>query len=152
MTHPNIFEADTLQELNKRINRLSHTTQPQWGSMNVGQMLAHVNVTYEMMYDNIHPKPNAFVKLMLKLFVKQGVVGPKPYRKNLRTAPQFLITDEREFDTEKKRLQHYLAKTRQLGIETIGAMESNSFGKLTHNEWNTMMYKHLDHHLSQFGV
>ena len=30
--------------------------------------------------------------------------------------------------------------------------ESNSFGPLTKGEWNNMFYKHLDHHLSQFGV
>ncbi|MCJ8164098.1 hypothetical protein MKJ04_04535 [Pontibacter sp. E15-1] len=30
--------------------------------------------------------------------------------------------------------------------------ESHSFGRLSSQEWNNMFYKHLDHHLSQFGV
>ena len=43
-----------------------------------GQMLAHCNVAYEMTHDNQHPKPNALVKLLLRLFVKNTVVGPSP--------------------------------------------------------------------------
>jgi hypothetical protein len=30
--------------------------------------------------------------------------------------------------------------------------ESNSFGALNSTEWNNMLFKHLDHHLNQFGV
>jgi hypothetical protein len=39
-----------------------------------------------------------------------------------------------------------------MGADAFEGKESNSFGKLTASEWNIMMYKHLDHHLTQFGV
>ena len=52
------------------------------------------NVTYEMMYDKIHQKPNGFVKFMLKELIKSKVVDGKPYPKNGRTATQFGIIDE----------------------------------------------------------
>ncbi|GAA5224868.1 DUF1569 domain-containing protein [Membranihabitans marinus] len=148
----NIFEESVTKEVIERINQLTNDSQPIWGKMNVGQMLAHCNVMYEMVYDNIHPKAKGFKKLLLKLFVKPMVVGPAPYKRNLRTAPAFLITDERDFETEKNRLIKYLEDTQALGGRYFHMKESNSFGFLTENEWNVMFYKHIDHHLQQFGV
>jgi len=128
------------------------TAQPQWGKMSVGQMLAHCNVSYEMVYEDKHPKPKGFVKTLLKLFVKNTVVGEAPYKKNTRTGPAFLITTEKDFETEKNRLTNYILKTQQLGEKEFDNKASHSFGNLNISEWNNMFYKHLDHHLSQFGV
>lgn len=147
-----IFNKETAQEFIERINKLSPSSQANWGKMNVGQMLAHSNVTYEFIYDNKHPAPGGFGKLMLKLFVKPIVVNEKPYKNNSRTAPAFIITDERVFENEKNRLINYITKTQQLGRKEFEGKESLSFGKLTAQEWNNMFVKHLDHHLGQFGV
>lgn len=148
----NVFDKSVTDELIKRTNALSTESQPNWGIMNVAQMLAHCNVTYEMVYEDIHPKPNAFVKFMLKLFVKSQVVGDKPYKKNSRTAPQFVMKGDKDFEKEKERLIAYLNKTQQLGKQHFEGKQSHSFGSLSSDEWNVMFYKHLNHHLNQFGV
>lgn len=152
MALPNIFTKSVADGVIQRINNLTPATQPKWGKMNVGQMLAHCNVTYEMVYDNKHKAPGGLGKLLLKMFVKNIVVSEKPYTKNSRTAPQFLITTEKEFNTEKERLINYINKTQQLGEKAFDGKESLSFGPLNTTEWNNMFYKHLDHHLTQFGV
>jgi hypothetical protein len=105
-----------------------------------------------MVYDNIHPKPNAFKRFILKLIVKNIVVNDKPYKPNSQTAPEFIIKDARKFEAEKQRLIDYLHKTQQLGAKYFEGKESLSFGVLNHQEWNNMFVKHLEHHLSQFGV
>lgn len=120
--------------------------------MSVDKMLAHCNVAYQMAFEDIHPKPNGFKKWMLKNFIKPIVLNNKPYKRYSRTAPQFLITDAKNFDLEKARLINYILKTIELGEDYFDNKESHSFGKLTKTEWNNMFYKHLDHHLSQFGV
>ena len=148
----NIFDPKVTEEVIQRINALTATTTPKWGKMNVAQMLAHCNVPYEMVYTDKHPKPNSFVKFMLKLFVKPTVVNEKPYKRNSRTAPAFIIADERDFEIEKNRLIAYLKKTQKLGQEHFDQKESHSFGKLNITEWNNLFYKHLNHHLEQFGV
>ncbi|MFC3559623.1 DUF1569 domain-containing protein [Pedobacter jamesrossensis] len=148
----NIFQPAVTSEVISRINKLTPSTNQLWGKMNVSQMLAHCNVSYEMVYDDIHPKPNAFMKLILKAFIKNVVVGEKPYKKSSQTAPAFLITDEKEFEKEKARLIAYINETQELGETHFDGKESLSFGKLTKTEWNNMFYKHLDHHLGQFGV
>jgi hypothetical protein len=148
----NIFDPGVTKELIDRINELEPTSTPIWGKMNVAQMLAHCNVSYELVYDNIHPKPNPIIKFFLKAFIKNMVVSEKPYKHNGQTSPAFLIKDEKDFDMEKKRLISYINKTQELGEAYFENKESHSFGKLSIQEWNNMFYKHLDHHLRQFGV
>jgi hypothetical protein len=152
MAVPNIFEKDTLESIKTRIRLLTNSTSAHWGKMNVTQMLAHCNVTYEMIFTDKHPKPIFIVGLMMKLFVKGKVVGESTYARNSPTGPQFIITDIREFEKEQTRLLTYLDQVFELGSTSFEGKESNSFGVLTAREWNNMMYKHLDHHLSQFGV
>jgi hypothetical protein len=148
----NIFTKEITDEVVKRIENLTTTSQPNWGKMSVGQMLSHCCVVYEMVYTEKHTKPNTFVKMMLKLFVKNTVVSYKPYVKNGKTAPQFLMKEYKEFETEKKRLIDYIIKTQELGERYFEGKESHSFGKLSSIEWNNTFYKHLEHHLTQFGV
>lgn len=152
MALPDVFSQPVCEHIISRINTLRPDTAPQWGKMNVAQMLAHCNVTYEMIYTDKHPQPGGMMKLMLKWFVKPTVVNEKPYPHNSRTAPQFLIADEKVFETEKKRLIDHINQTMQLGRNHFDGKASHSFGPLAANEWNNMFYKHLDHHLTQFGV
>jgi hypothetical protein len=152
MALPNIFTKPVSDAIIQRINKLTAQTPQQWGKMSVSQMLAHCAVTYEMVYEDKHPKPNAFVKFILKMMVKGKVVSETPYEQNGRTAPQFIVTEDKNFDAEKSRLIQFIQKTQQLGENAFDNKESHSFGVLTKTEWNNMFYKHLDHHLSQFGV
>lgn len=149
----NLFEKSGLEHTIDRIKRLKPDTQPQWGKMNVAQMLAHSCISYEIAFNEKEvDKPGAFGRLMLNLFVKSTVIGTKPYSKNGRTAPYFIVADERDFEAEKDRLIQYLNKTYELGASHFEGMESVSFGAMTSKEWNTMFSKHLEHHLTQFGV
>lgn len=148
----NIFSKSGSDEFLSRINQLKIDSQPLWGKMSVDQMLAHCNVMYEMVYDNIHPEPNPFIRFILRSFIKDKVVDETPYKKNIRTAPQFIINGNCNFDLEKGRLINYIIKTQELGEGEFEGKESLSFGKLTSKEWNNMFTKHLDHHFSQFGV
>ena len=93
-----------------------------------------------------------FKKWLIKVFAKNIVVGDKLYKKNSRTTTEFLMTDKKNFETEKSRLIAYLIKTQELGEDHFDNKDSHSFGPLTKTEWSNMFYKHLDHHLNQFGV
>jgi Protein of unknown function (DUF1569) len=152
MILPNLFTKEVSNIVIQRINNLKPTTQANWGKMNVAQMLAHCNVTYEMVFENIHPKPNAFLKFILKALVKKKVVTETPYQHNGKTAPAFIIKGNKDFESEKQRLTHYISKAQELGENHFEGKESHSFGVLSKTEWNNMFYKHLDHHLTQFGV
>ncbi|MBM1106446.1 DUF1569 domain-containing protein [Aurantibacter crassamenti] len=152
MSWKNLFDEKETANAIERINNLTPETKGQWGKMTVAQMMAHCNVAYEIAYTDKHPKPNAFAKFMVKLFVKNTVVGPKPYKKNTMTSPIFKMTTEKDFELEKNRLIKHLNKTQQLGAAHFNGLDNPAFGELTDKEWNTLFSKHLDHHLTQFGV
>lgn len=148
-----IFDIKEAQNYIARIQNLSPESMGKWGKMSVNQMLAHCNVTYEMVYEpQKHKAPGGIAKFILKKFVKPKVVSEKSYSKNSPTAPQFIINDPKDFEEEKKRLIGFIQKTQQLGREAFDGKESFSFGKLKAQEWNNMFAKHLNHHLEQFGV
>ena len=148
----NIFDQKETETVINRINNLRVETKPKWGKMSVDQMLAHCNVAYEMVYEDIHPKPKGLKKMLVKLLIKPYVTTEKPYKKNGQTAPQFIVKNSKDFELEKERLINYLEKTQSLGESHFNNKESHSFGKLTTNEWNNLFYKHINHHLNQFRV
>jgi hypothetical protein len=148
----NIFNQAVVNETINRIDKLTPDSQPLWGKMSVSNMLAHCNVAYEMVYEDKHPKPNPIMKFIIKLIAKNSVVNEKPYPKGAMTSPAFIIKDACDFNKEKIRLINHITKTQQLGESYFDKKESHSFGVLTKGEWNNMFYKHLDHHLNQFGV
>jgi len=149
----NIFDKQVSEEIISRINRLTPDTKPQWGKMNVGQMLAHCNVTYRYTYEpEQFKRPNAFMKFLLKTFIKKYVTSEKPYQRNGRTAPEFIMTESKNVDAERNMLIENIRKTQQLGERFFEGKENFSFGKMTAKEWNILFYKHLHHHLTQFGV
>ncbi|MGY5355356.1 DUF1569 domain-containing protein [Wenyingzhuangia sp. IMCC45467] len=152
MSYPFIFEADTLAKNKARLDLLTNHTQPLWGKMNVAQMLAHLSVSYDVAQGRTKVKINPVMRFVLKTFIKKGVVGDKPYPKNGRTAPYFLVVDERDFEVEKKKLLANMKWVFEKGETYFEGRPTESFGKLTAKEWSNLFQKHLDHHFKQFGV
>ena len=149
-----LFDRPTADALVARIERLTPDSERQWGSMSPAQMLAHCSVPFDQVYaeDYPHARPNRFVRAILRRLVKPTVVGPKPYKRNTRTAPAFIIEGERDFDAEQARLVDYVRRAHAEGADAFEGRESHSFGPLTASEWSTLFVKHTDHHLRQFGV
>ena len=151
MAYSNIFSSSATSEMMNRLNKLQSDSKPLWGKMNAAQTLAHLNVAYDKAY-NPGKAPGAIGKFLMKLFVKNVVVSSKPYKKNNRTAPEFLIEGERDFDKEKARLIDNMKKTEQNGVTYFEGRENISFGKLSSEEWSNLFGKHMDHHFQQFGI
>lgn len=152
MTYRSTFAPDTLSDNIARLEKLTPDTQPGWGKMNAGQMLAHLNVAYDIETGAVPVKTNFFTRLLVRTFAKPIVTGPKPYPKNSRTAPVFIITDERDFAREKAKLIGHLQRVADKGASHYEGKENVSFGKLTAGEWSTLYQKHLEHHFGQFGL
>ncbi|MDF2449124.1 MAG: hypothetical protein K0R26_1628 [Bacteroidota bacterium] len=152
MALPSVFDPKTTEETFQRLEKLNYMSKPLWGKMSAAQMLAHLNVSYDLAYGKTVSNPGFFGKLMLKWFVKGIVTSEKPYAKNSRTGPDFIISNQRDFEKEKSIFIDYVKKTESLGADYFEGRESSSFGSMTAKEWSTQFYKHIDHHFRQFGV
>ena len=149
----NVFDAKDAQEYINRINNLTPETQRKWGKMSVDQVLAHLNVAYDLTFTpEKFPKPNFIAKFLLSRFVKPKITNEIPYKQSLPTSPVFIIADERNFEEEKAKLIGNIQRVQQLGKEAFEGKENINFGKMTAQDWNNMFAKHLNHHLDQFGV
>jgi hypothetical protein len=152
----NIFDRRVCDDHIARLGRLTADAKPVWGKMTAAQMVAHVSKPYEMVcdpsYARTHKRPPAVIRFALKLFLKPIVVGEKPYAKNSRTAPEFVVADERDLNVERTRLIGYINQVQQLGRSHFDGKDNHSFGVMTAQEWNNLFAKHLEHHLVQFGV
>jgi hypothetical protein len=62
------------------------------------------------------------------------------------------MVGQKDFEKEKAILIDNLKKTQELGEAHFEGKDNFSFGKMSSKEWNGLFYKHLDHHLSQFGI
>ena len=149
----NIFDAKDVQQYIDRINSLTPEAQQKWGKMNAEQVLAHLNVAYSMVFEpEKHKKPSFIAKFLLSNFVKPKLTNELPYKQNLPTSPAFIISNERNFEEEKKKLIGNIQRVQQLGRIAFEGKEHLNFGKINAQGWNNMFSKHLNHHLEQFGV
>jgi hypothetical protein len=144
-----IYNPTDNSELVQRINQLNLNSKAQWGKMSVDQMLKHTNAASEVAFGKQELKINFLMKLVGKLM--KNKVFNSEFKKNSPTAPEFIFKDSYDFETSKNELIKNV-QLLQDGHTTIKVMNHPFWGKMTYEDWDKLMYKHLDHHLRQFGV
>jgi hypothetical protein len=146
-----LFDQKTYNDVVERINLLSPSSTAQWGKMNVSQMLAHCKEAFKVPLSD-KKMPRMFMGRLVGWLIKSKLYSEDPWKKNLPTAPNFLIKNERNFDDEKKELLALINKFYNSGPSIVGKYPHPFFGSFTPEQWGMSMYKHLDHHLRQFAV
>jgi hypothetical protein len=147
----NLFDKPAFDEIVERINKLSPGSQRQWGKMNVDQMLAHCVISLQAASGEKYFPPRLIGKLIGR-FLKFTIMKERPVPKNSPTNPAFVITETAGFEKEKERLLQLVNNFHTGGEAKCTTNPHSFFCKLTPVQWGTLMYKHLDHHLKQFGV
>lgn len=144
-----LLTADGHKEIVARMSQLSEASERKWGKMTVGQMAWHCQYPLKLAIKNKEnsSKGNWFIKT----FFKKSLYNDKPWRKNLPTAPQLKAREPKDFKIETE-----LLKTL---VDDFYALRDRdhwyphpTFGTFTKEQWGQLQYKHLDHHLKQFGV
>lgn len=147
----NLFDKETHTEIINRINCLTPDTQRQWGKMIVSQMLAHCKEAFKVPLSD-KKMPRNIMGLLIGWAFKKKLYNEDPWKKNLPTAPNFIIKDERDFEKEKQELTGMINQFYKGGPDNVGKFPHPMFGSFTAEQWGKSMYKHLDHHFMQFGV
>lgn len=135
----------------ERIHKLTYDLRPQWGKMSAAQMLAHCSEVQEV----INGKPLKNTPLIVKLFkgmARNSMLSKKPYKKNMKTHPQYIIKSKADFETEKTRLLAAIEEFFSLDKEKAKKIKHHLFGAMTLDQKGWASYKHLNYHLVQFGV
>jgi hypothetical protein len=148
----NLFDAARVEEVKQRITQLRPDSERQWGMMNAPQMVAHCSAGLELALGDRLP-PQLFFGRIMGWLIKPLVLGnDKPMRRNSPTVEGLVVTDDRDLETERERLCGLIDRFAAVGPMGCTTHPHSFFGRLTPKEWAILMYKHLDHHLRQFGV
>ena len=96
--------------------------------------------------------PRRFIGRIVGKMAKKSILGDKPIRRNMPTDKILVMQGEKNFVAEQRRLLDWVDRFSAEGPEKCTRQPHCFFGYLTPLEWATMGYKHLDHHLKQFGA
>jgi len=147
----NLFERETLDEIISRIDKLQPTSPRQWGKMDVAQMMAHCSAAMDMASGRLN-MPRVLIGRLLGPFVKPIYTNEKPFSKNSPTAKELVFSDARDFAREQEQLRAKVRQFHEGGEAQCTRHPHPFFGALTPQQWSRGSYKHLDHHLRQFGA
>jgi len=148
----NLFEAESVETVKARIAQLRPDSRRQWGTMKVAQAVAHCSAGLEWAVGDKTPPRMLLGRIIGRLVKPLALGNDAPLRRNSPTAKDLVVQDERDLETERERLLRLIERFSAGGPQGCTTRPHSFFGRLTPQEWATLMYKHLDHHLRQFGV
>jgi hypothetical protein len=144
-----LWQEPARREVLDRLTRLTPTQRPAWGRFTAPEMVAHLADALRMALGDL---PTASKRLPLRHPpLKQFVIYWMPFPKGAPTARELVARRPGEWDAE-------LAACRDLverfGRETPARAwpDHPAFGRMSARQWGVIAYRHLDHHLRQFGV
>lgn len=145
-----VFDTITRQELVGRINALSEHNHAQWGKMNVYQMMKHCTLHEDMVQGKLKIKRVLIGRLIGGMLLKKVLQDDKPFGKNSPTS-SLLKALHAHGDIEKQK-KDWIDRLEQYGSYTNPNFIHPFFGPMTRDQIGFFAYKHIDHHLRQFGV
>ena len=144
-----LWDPQARRELQTRFDAVKPDTKPAWGRMSAPQMLTHVADSLRMAIGELPcaPKPSALRYTPLK----QLVIYWLPWPKGVPTAPELLVRVPTSWSGD---LSDLTALIDRLGSVGPGGPlgDHPAFGRLSGRTWGALMYRHMDHHLRQFGA
>ena len=149
----NLFDAAVANQIKVRLGKLEPQSERRWGRMTAAQMMAHCSVSMQWAVGEVVPEKGALPARLMGRLVKPMVFrNEDPLRKNSPTAKSLIVADQRDLDKERERLSALIDQFASGGAAGCTNNPHRFFGKMTPDEWAILMYKHIDHHLRQFGV
>ncbi|MGA8532299.1 MAG: DUF1569 domain-containing protein [Acidobacteriaceae bacterium] len=150
-----LFDPVAAENIRERILRLQPESERRWGSMTPAQTLAHCTSGLQMATGGINPKRASFPASVIGKLIKPLVLADgQPMRRNSPSFPEILTADPAKCDFEHER-GRLIAAVDSFASQGAACCTQNPhpfFGRLRPQQWAILMYKHLDHHLRQFGV
>ncbi len=146
-----IYDKASNDAIIARINKLTPENKAIWGKMNAGQMLQHCKLASDVAFGKQNLKINFLMKFLGKMLKKKVFYGGE-MGKNSPTAKEFIITENVDFEKVKSELISNFSRFASEGKSAIKLMDHPFWGKMTYEDWDALMFKHMNHHLDQFGV
>lgn len=149
---PSLYDPQVYRDSLARVENLTPETRPLWGKMDVAGMLYHLHRTQDMTSGApFHLEWYRSIPMRLaRPILRQLGLGSQPYIRRLPTHPKFVPGSGRDFNAEKKQLLASLEAFHR--SDATARTDHPVFGPLSGDERGYLSWRHMDHHLRQFGV
>ena len=146
-----LLEKECSERLVSRIQKLKPEMQPLWGSMNATEMLLHCNRINEQLLNGPPVKKGTRIKQYIGRWLVLYLMPAFP--KNAQTPRRNITKGQVDASAFEAQQQQF--------IELVQRFPSHAnpielphpyFGDLNTTQWGLAGYKHVDHHLRQFGI
>jgi hypothetical protein len=144
-----LFDREARGGLLSRAEQVTPESRARWGKMNAEQMLTHLVEAMRMALGELRPKPKNLPIRYPPL--RQLIVYWLPWPKGSPTAPELLPSNSREIEESKRELARLVELIGERASADVWP-EHPAFGKLSRRGWGVLGWRHMDHHLRQFGV
>ena len=144
-----IWDASSRNEILARLEKLTPDRRPLWGRMTAAQMVAHAADPLCAALGEVEaaPKPGPFRNPLLRYLIIYWM----PWPKGAPTAPEFVHEEAADLPEKLAALRSTMERFAARGER--GPWKPHVvFGELSGKDWGCLTYRHLDHHLRQFGV
>jgi hypothetical protein len=132
----------------ERVRALRPDSTRRWGKMSVDQMLWHVNDAIAAALGEITLEAR---KPPLPRPLLRFVILNMPWGKSAQTMPEFVAKRNYDFAAEQARCLRLIDKMAATDID--GEWPTHPMlGRVSGADLSRLQAKHLDHHLTQFGV
>ena len=143
-----LHDAEYRASIQNRLRALRPDSERRFGKMSVSQMLWHVNEAMEVALGTKHiPRQKSPLPGPIMKFLVLNV----PWPKGAPTMPAFVANTEHDFDAERARCLRLID---QLAAKDLQSEWPHNpvFGRVRGRDVTRLHAKHLNHHLTQFGV
>lgn len=144
-----LYDQDARDALIPRIERVTAELRPRWGKMNAEQMLAHLVEAMRMALGEVPTKPKKMLTRIPPF--RQLFVYWLPWPKGAPTARELFPADRRSVEDSKRELARVMNAIADRSSATEWP-DHPAFGKLSARAWGVLGWRHIDHHLRQFGL
>ena len=143
-----------LAEVLRRLRALTPATPRRWGRMSAHQAVCHLADAFRSPLGERDSAPAAVGPVTRGFFRLVALHTPVPWRRGAPTLPEFdqlkAGTPPRDFEQDVTALEELVHRFADHGGR--GLQPHPLFGRLSPREWGVWGYRHMDHHLRQFGT
>ncbi len=147
-----IFNQTTNQNLVQRAASISNDSQAQWGKMNSYQMMKHCIKNMELLQNKQQYSRVFLGRIFGKMALNATLKNEKPMSKNSPTHPELVIKENGDIKELKDQFINMLQTYVEVKESEYNNFVHPFFGKMTAGQVGEWEYKHIDHHLRQFGA
>lgn len=136
--------------IGSRLRSLSESSMARWGRMSVAGMLQHLRLSAQMAVGELSVA--SANKRPFQVFpLKHLILYVLPFPKGAPTARELYSDAAASLEDERAAVLALLDRI-GAGPQDGAGPAHPLFGPLSWREWGATTYKHVDHHLKQFGA